>query len=392
VLDLARLMEAAARHPLYEGWDFSRINSFDDEAWRRLPTLKSDGLREMEVPTRQGPELLFYSSGTTGTPKMIRFSPEDLARVAELCARFARLEGVTTQSRVMVLLPMGLWTVGKITVDGHRLTGAEVFPVDLHGGIETWQRMADLIRPTVISSTPSILAAWAPHYNGPRLELVETTGEPLLDSERHRIEARFGAFVHDAYGLSECVVGTECSVRDGFHYWPDATHVEVLEPDSNRPVPEGETGELVVTSLMQSHLPILRFRTGDRSHIERRPCDCGHKEPRVHLEGRIADTLLLPRAVKLDTAELETLISSQIAGARFRYKGVPGSPAAPFVKGEFRPLLEICIPASQWGKQQALHEEVLTALPELAELVHEEEIDLHFSTDREKQPVAAGLT
>lgn len=388
MLSQACLLQAAARHPLYEGWDFSRITRFGDETWHHLPTLKSERLRATQALGRQGPELLFYSSGTTGAPKMVRYSPEDLGRVGELCARFARFEGVTEHSRVMVLLPMGLWTVGKITVDGHRLTGAEVFPVDLHGGIEAWQRMVDLIRPTVISSTPSVLAAWAPHYQGPRLEMVETTGEPLLDSERHLIEARFGAFVHDAYGLSECVVGTECRVRNGFHYWPDATHVEVLEPNSDRPVPEGETGELVVTSLMQTHMPILRYRTGDKGHIDSQRCTCGYEGPRVHLEGRIADTLVLPRAVKLDASELTALLSDQVAGARFRYKGAPSNPAAPFVEGKFRPTLEICIPTEQVDKREVLRQELLTALPELAELVHEQELELHFSTGGKALSVA----
>ncbi len=391
MLSQACLLEAAARHPLYEGWDFSRITSFVDEAWCHLPTLKSERLRETQAQGRQGPELLFYSSGTTGAPKMVRYSLEDLGRVGELCARFARFEGVTEHSRVMVLLPMGLWTVGKITVDGHRLAGAEVFPVDLHGGIETWQRMVGLIRPTVISSTPSVLAAWAPDYKGACLEMVETTGEPLLDNERHLIEAHFGAFVHDAYGLSECVVGAECRVRNGFHYWPDATHVEVLEPNSDRPVLEGETGELVVTSLMQENMPIIRFRSGDKGRIERQRCTCRYEGPRVHLDGRIADTLVLPRAVQLDTFELTALISAQVAGARFRYKDAPSNPAAPFVEGEFRPTLEICIPAEQMDKREVLRQELLTALPELAELVHEQELELYFSTGGKAPSVAVSL-
>ncbi len=391
MLSEACLLQAAARHHLYKGWDFSQLTSFGDQAWCHLPTLKSERLRATQAQGRQGPELLFYSSGTTGAPKMVCYSLEDLGRVGELCARFARFEGVTEHSRVMVLLPMGLWTVGKITVDGHRLAGAEVFPVDLHGGIETWQRMLDLIRPTVISSTPSVLAAWAPDYKGPRLEMVETTGEPLLDSERHLIEARFGAFVHDAYGLSECVVGTECRVRDGFHYWPDATRVEVLEPYSDRPVPEGKSGELVVTSMMQEHMPILRYRSGDKGCIDQQHCACGHEGPRVHLEGRIADTLVLPRAVKLDASELTTLISAQVAGARFRYKGAPSNPAAPFVEDSFRPALEIYIPSRFTGKREGLRKEMFTALPELAELVHEQELDLYFSTGGKASSVAVSL-
>lgn len=378
MLDLAGLIEAAAKHPLYREWDCSRIQALGDARWCQLPTLTSEQLRNYQIKSGGEEQIVFYSSGTTGAPKLVSYSQVDLGRVGELCARFARLEGVTERSRVMVLLPMGLWTVGKITVDGHRLAGAEVFPVDLHGGIEAWQRMADLIRPTVISSTPSIMAAWAASYKGPKLELVETTGEPLLTSERHRIEASFGAFVHDAYGLSECVVGTECSARNGFHYWPDATHVDVIDPRSDKPLPEGETGELTLTSLMQEHMPVIRYRSGDLGRIDRSPCVCGHIGPRVHLEGRIAPTLTMPRAVKIDATELSELISSQAKGAHFRYKGTPGSPATPFVSGQFRPVLEISLPGKAIAMQVQLRNEIFASYPELSELVMEKELELCF--------------
>ena len=378
MLTLERLLEVAVRSPLYEGWNFCGITGFGDEAWSRLPTLTRDRIRPIEPVGRGGSDLLFYTSGTTGEPRLIHYGPDDLVRVAELCARFSRLEGVTSDSRVMVLLPMGLWTVGKITVEGHRLAGAQVFPVDLHGGVVSWQRMATLIRPTVISSTPSVLSAWAPHYRGPPLELVETTGEPLLHRERHSIEGCFGAFVHDAYGLSECVVGTECAMRDGFHYWPDATGVEVLESGSDRLVPAGEVGELVLTSFMQERMPILRYRSGDLGWIEQGSCLCGSKLPRVRLKGRMADTLSLPRAVNLDIAELRATLDALAVGTAFRYKGTPGSPAAPYVDTMFHPLLEITVPASDATSWSALRQELFAALPALAELVHERELDLQF--------------
>lgn len=390
MLSLARLLVAAARHPLYRDWDFSLVEEFTDAAWRRLPSLTREHLRQNEETRPAASEILFHSSGTTGAPSLVRFGPEDLGRVGELCARFARLEGVSGRSRVMVLLPMGLWTAGKITVEGHRRVGAEVFPVDLHGGVEAWQRMADLIRPSVISSTPSVLAAWAPHYRGPRLELVETTGEPLLIRDRHLIEARFGGFVLDAYGLSECVVGTECPVRAGFHYWPDATGVEVLALDSDTAVPDGEPGELVLTSFMQERMPVLRLRSGDRGRIERTLCPCGHEGPRAYLEGRIADTLALPRAVQLDAAELAGLLAEIAPGARFRYKGTPGSPAAPFLEGRFRPVLEIAFADREHVTLEDVRRELLAAFPDLAELVHEQELDVYIAPDTQA-PCREGL-
>lgn len=378
MLSLRQLVKQAADSPLYRGWDFTGIEHFGDRSWQALPTLTSAELSLDAEAVGAGADLLFHTSGTTGAPKLVRYSAEDLERVAELCARFAHLEGVGRDSRVMVLLPMGLWTVGRITVDGHRRAGAQVFPVDLHGGVVAWQHMADVIRPTVISSTPSVLAAWAPHYRGPRLELIETTGEALLHDERHRIEAAFGAFVYDAYGLSECVVGTECAVRDGYHYWPDATGVEVLHPDRNQPVPEGEEGELVLTSFMQARMPVLRYRSGDIGRVERVPCACGNEQPRVHLSGRIATTLNLPRAVKIDVDQFARLLEELEPGSRFRYKGMPGRPSAPHLGGAFRPLLEIETAGRSPKTRARVQPGLWSALPELAELVHEGELDLRW--------------
>lgn len=373
MLGIARLLEHAARHPLYECWDFSGVNHVGDGYWQRLPTLARDRFRGCTLPpTGEQGEIMFFSTGTTGAPKLLRYSRLDLDRVADLCARFAALEGVTCASRVMVLLPMALWSVGKLTVEGHRRAGAHVFPVDLHGGIPAWQRMTSEIRPTVISSTPSVLAAWAPYYEQLPLELVETTGEPLLVRERHLIEAKFGGRVHDAYGLTECVVGVECAMRDGFHYWPDATGVEILALDSDAPIPPGDTGEIVLTSLMQSAMPVIRYRSGDLGRRDVARCPCGDPRPLVRVHGRVTPTLHFPRGVKLDYQELCDACVEIAAGARVRYKGAPGSPAAAYVAEHFRPTLEIRLPTVSAIDWEALR--TRASIPELAELVHEHEI------------------
>ncbi|MEW6218929.1 MAG: AMP-binding protein [Thermodesulfobacteriota bacterium] len=381
---MAELVHQAHAHALYRSWDFSGVARFGDPAWRKLPTLSKEDLRDPTTGPLSGPrhggEVLFYSSGTTGLPKLTRYGAGDLDRVYDLCVRFARLEGVGAHSRVMALLPMALWTVGKITVQGHLRAGAQVFPVDLHGGVEAWQRAADAIRPTVISSTPSVLSAWAPHYRGRALTLVETTGETLLHSERHAIEASFGCFVHDAYGLSECVVGVECRARHGFHFWPDAVGVEILEEDGNCLLPPGETGEVVVTSFMQALAPILRYRTGDRGRIPAAPCICGAAQPRVEITGRIGETYALPRGVKLRRADvLEALAEIGCQGATVFWKPVPGSPAALHVAGVFRPAMEIRHAAVAAHGREGLERALFAALPELAELVHEGEVDVRFA-------------
>lgn len=386
MLNVASLIQIASKYYPYKAWDFSRIREFGDREWQQLPFLTSEQLKVLNneldhIPCPQG-EVLFFSSGTTGNPKVIRYSQSDLDRVASLCTRFAKLEGVSKESRVMVLLPMALWSVGKITVMMHMQAGATVFPVDLHGGVDIWQQMADVIKPTIISSTPSVLYEWAPLYKGPKLELIETTGEPLLARERHLIEAKFGSFVYDTYGLSECVVGVNCGIRQEFHFWPDAVGIEVVEPGGDKTLTDEQSGEVVVTSFMQERMPIIRYRTGDRGRLIRSICECGETDtPRIVFEGRVAETYQLPRGVTLDPTDIHESLEEAGVQGQVIWKGKPGSPAAPYVERSFIPTLEILLRCSKYLNIENLRKSFLTSLPELSELVHENEIIINFVND-----------
>ena len=376
MLSLQELLQAARAHPLYRDWPLEAVRQVGDPAWERLPTLGREALRNLPLPRASAGELIYLSTGTVGHPKLVPLGRADLDRVATLCVRFGALEGIGSHSRVMVLLPMALWPVGRITIEGHRRLGATVYPVDLHGGIDAWQRLVWELRPTVISSTPSVLAAWAPYYEGPPLELVETTGEPLMTRERHLIEGRFGARVHDAYGLTECTVGVECAVRDGFHYWPDATHVEILAPDCDRPVSPGEEGEIVLTGFQNALLPILRYRSGDRGRLIPGSCACGHPTPRLQLLGRLRPAFDLPRGVLLEPETVADALGSE-RGVRLRYKNGAESPAAAFVRRNRSPMLEVVYDGSM--PPARARRKLLQAIPELAELVHEGAVGLEMS-------------
>lgn len=373
MLSLQELLQAARSHPLYRNWPLEAVRYVGDPAWQHLPTLGREALRDRPLPRADAGELVYLSTGTVGHPKLVSLGRADLDRVGTLCAHFGALEGIGPRSRVMVLLPMALWPVGRITMEGHRRLCATVYPVDLHGGIDAWQRLARELRPTVISSTPSVLAAWAPYYDGPPLELVETTGEPLLTRERHLIEGRFGGRVHDAYGLTECAVGVECAVRDGFHYWPDATHVEILAPDSDSPVPPGDEGEIVLTSFQNARLPILRYRSGDRGRLIPQSCACGHPTPRVQLFGRLRPAFDLPRGVLLEPEILAEALDVK-GGVRLRYKKGAESPAAIFLEQNCSPTLEVVYHGPV--PPPTARRRLLEAIPELAELVHEGELQL----------------
>lgn len=374
------LLRHASACSIYSGWNILPEADIYPDFWASLPTISKDGLRKCAECSsdrcNKTGEIVFFTSGTTDHPKIVRMATDDLSRIGSLCARFSHMEGITRDSRIMVLLPMGLWTVGTITVRGHVALGAEVFPVDLHGGVAMWDRMAREIEPAVISSTPSVLTTFAPHYSGPPLELIETTGEPLLETERQLIEKAFGGPVYDAYGLSECVVGVECSRHQGYHFWPDTVKVEILYPESQEHVPEGQSGEIVVTSLMQAHMPIVRYRTGDRGHLETSFCQCGVDLPRVFYEGRLSPTLEMPRGVQISSSEMEKTLRSCGVSDTFLWKGSVGSAAHPYTSASFTPTLQVEAPKAD---RPALLHRLRSALPDFAELLFEKEVEIVFT-------------
>ncbi|MGC1121747.1 MAG: AMP-binding protein [Candidatus Methanofastidiosia archaeon] len=253
---------------------------------------------------------VYFSSGTLGKPKTLFYSAKDIERVAYQCTRFSMIEGISNSDTVLLLLPMSLWITGAITRLGHIGAGACVVPLSLSGSMNTWTHIASLIDYTCISSTPSVLMDFAPQAPQKDIRIVETTGEPLPDSVRKTIEHKYKGEVYDAYGLTEAVVGVECSEHKGFHYFGDSTIVEVIDPESGAVLDEGETGEIVVTSFLQHLMPIIRFRTGDLGYVSATPCDCGLRYPRVWVKGRSHLTINLPAAVKLYPYQiLEAILS-----------------------------------------------------------------------------------
>lgn len=242
---------------------------------------------------------VYFSSGTMGNPKTLFYSNQDMERMASQCTRFSMIEGVSETDTVLLLLPMSLWITGAITRLGLIGVGACVVPLSLSGSMNTRAVIASLIDYTCISSTPSVLTDFAPRAPERKVSVVETTGELLSCSMRKHIEESYGGEVYDAYGLSEAAIGVECEEHSGYHYFEDCTIVEVVDPESGEALSEGEEGELVITSLLQHLMPIIRYRTGDLGTTSKDPCTCGLHYPRVWVKGRSHLTVNLPAAVKL---------------------------------------------------------------------------------------------
>jgi phenylacetate-CoA ligase len=171
---------------------------------------------------------------------------------------------------------------------------------------------------TVLCSTPSYalaIAEAAEHQGldlrGSKLRIGMFGAEPWSAAMRREIEARIGLKAVDVYGLSEIMgpgVACECECRDGLHGWEDHFLFEVIDPETGKPVPEGQAGELVITTLTKQALPMIRYRTRDITRITTAPCDCGRTHARIlRITGRNDDMLII-RGVNVYPSQIEAVI------------------------------------------------------------------------------------
>ena len=303
MLDLKYLIKHSLNSKLYSE-KFKGVSDF-----KKLPFLEHDEIlqRPLDLLTdkQNAASKIYFSSGTTGKPKTFFFSIEDIENISDLCKCFSILEGVNSSDRVLIVLPMALWPVGELTKLGHIKTGASVIPVDLSSSaLKNVNSIINIIKPTIISSTPSVLLEYIKKYDAPQVRIIETTGEKLTDEMRTKIESAFGGVVYDAYGLSEAVIGVECEVHDGYHYWEDYVILEVIDPNTNEEIEEGEIGEIVVTCLKRNLMPIIRYKTGDLGRITKQRCICGLNTPRVFIEERKEFSIQLSSGVSITHSQI----------------------------------------------------------------------------------------
>ena len=258
------------------------------------------------------------SSGTTGKPKIVSYTDEDVQVWSEVVARSLAASGAEAGDTVQNAYGYGLFTGGLGLHYGVEELGATVIPI---GGGQT-QRQVELmidLESDVFTCTPSYalyLAETAEEMGHDPADLPISTiifgAEPCTDPMREEIEERLNVDGIDIYGLSEIVgpgVSCEChEAQDGLHVWEDRFLPEVVDPRTGEPVEEGEEGELVLTTLSKEALPVLRYRTGDLTTLNYDECECGRTLVRMdNVTGR-ADDLLIVRGVNLYPSEIEHAI------------------------------------------------------------------------------------
>ncbi|HVB46797.1 MAG TPA: phenylacetate--CoA ligase [Burkholderiales bacterium] len=289
---------------------------------RSLPFCVKDDLRDhypfgLFARPRERLLRLHASSGTTGKPTVVGYTKNDLDTWAGLMARTMACAGVRPGDVVHNAYGYGLFTGGLGMHYGAERLGATVVPMS--GG--STERQVVLIRDfgaRVLCSTPSyaLNIAEVAERDGVdlrtgRLEVGLFGAEPWSEAMRREIQIRLGVKAMDNYGLSEIMgpgVAVECEAQDGLHGWEDHFLFEIIDPDSGRPVPEGQAGELVITTLTKEALPMIRYRTRDVTRLTTQPCACGRTHLRLkRITGRNDDMLII-RGVNVYPSQIEAAL------------------------------------------------------------------------------------
>ncbi len=258
------------------------------------------------------------SSGTTGKPKIVAYTDDDLQTWYDVMARSLAAAGVEPGDTFQNAYGYGLFTGGLGFHDGIEELGATVVPT---GGGDTAKQLEMLqdLESDAMGCTPSYclyLAEFAeergvdPHDLP--LDTVVIGAEPFTDPMRAAIEDALGVNAIDIYGLSEIIgpgVSVECvEAQEGLHVWEDHFYPEIVDPDTGEVLPPGEEGELVLTTLSKEAMPVLRYRTGDITRLYEEPCECGRTCRRMdNVTGR-TDDLLIVRGVNVYASQIEDVV------------------------------------------------------------------------------------
>ncbi|MCG8429082.1 MAG: phenylacetate--CoA ligase [Chromatiales bacterium] len=290
---------------------------------RHLPYTKKEHLREnypfglFAVPNEQVVRV-HASSGTTGKPTVVGYTKRDINTWAQLVARCLSAAGLRPGDRLHNAYGYGLFTGGLGLHYGGEELGVMTTPMS---GGQTQKQIMLLqdFAPTAISCTPSYalnLAEAAEEMGVDIRKLPLKIGvhgaEPWTEEMRYEIESRLGIDAVDIYGLSEVMgpgVGNECiEAKNGLHIWEDHFLVECVDVDTGKPLPYGEEGEIVFTSLTKEAFPIIRYRTRDISVLDPAPCKCGRTHVRMRrITGR-SDDMLIIRGVNVFPSQVESIL------------------------------------------------------------------------------------
>ena len=302
--------------------DLSTIPFLDKEDLKKDYPLALKSVDEEQIVRIHG------SSGTTGKRKIMCYTQNDINTWADMFARCYELAGMTTSDRVHIAVGYGLWTAGAGFQLGCEKFGSMAVPL---GPVHTDMHIEMLIdmQSTVFCATASMALLMAEEIYKRNLnskiniKKIILGAERLSDAMRARIKEFIGVKeIYDIYGMTEAYgpgTGLDCNFHEGIHYWEDLFIYEIIDPETLKLLPDGETGELVITSLKKEASPLIRYRTHDLTRIIPGECSCKRIFKRHdRIMGR-SDDMFIYRAVNIYPSQIDFVLN-KINGISSEYQ------------------------------------------------------------------------
>ena len=293
------------------------------EDFNALPFSEKDDLRNayplglMACPEEEVVRI-HSSSGTTGTPVIIPYTKKDVEDWAIMFKRCYELAGITNKDRIHITPGYGLWTAGIGFQAGCELLGAMAIPMGPGNTEKQLQMMLDM-KSTVLCATSSyaLLLAEEIAKRGIRDKIHLTKGvigsERWGEKMRKRIHEELGIELYDIYGLTEIYgpgIGVNCKYDTGMHIFDDYLYTEIIDPETGKVLPDGEWGEIVITTLVKEGAPLIRYRTHDLSRIIPGNCPCGRTYPRIDVIAGRSDDMMKIKGVNVFPKQIEEILQT----------------------------------------------------------------------------------
>ena len=292
------------------------------EDFERLPFSEKADLRDaypLGLMTAPGEKIvrIHSSSGTTGKPVIIPYTRKDVDDWAVMFERCYKIAGLTPMDRIQITPGYGLWTAGIGFQYGAEKLGAMVIPMG-PGNTDKQLEMMVALESTVLCATASyaLLLSEEIEKRGIRdkikLRKCILGSERFSERMRKTISEGLGVPIYDIYGLTEIYgpgIGIACDEDCGMHYFDDYIYIEIIDPKTGKTLPDGEWGEVVITTLEKEGAPLIRFRTHDLSRIVPGDCACGRSYPRLDtIEGRTDDMMKI-KGVNVFPSQIEEVLA-----------------------------------------------------------------------------------
>jgi len=301
--------------------DFKKLPFTDKEDLRKAYPLGLQSVPDQKIVR------IHSSSGTTGVPVIIPYTQKDVQDWAIMFRRCYETAGCTNLDRIHITPGYGLWTAGIGFQAGCELLGAMAIPMGPGNTDKQIKMMIDM-KSTVLCATSSYALLLAEEIekrglrDNIRLKKGVIGSERWGEKMRRRIAGELGVELYDIYGLTEIYgpgISINCEHQTGMHLWDDYIYCEIIDPNTGENVPEGEVGELVITTLQKEGAPLIRYRTHDLTRFVPGKCACGSDYPRIdRIIGR-SDDMVKVRGAIIYPSRVDELLSG-IDGVSSEYQ------------------------------------------------------------------------